>query len=142
MPPLLIFVSTSAAVGGRGGAAILPPLCSFHSACCNRKKMGGAAMAPLVSLHIFSGLAQFCKKPCNPIFNILQKSCSSCHRSGSMFCSAGRGNRTHDLLYKKCRFRHWHTQSMTVNFAHAESKTPKILKPCGRTTQLSTGLHC
>jgi hypothetical protein len=23
-------------------------------------------------LHIFFGLAQFCKKPCNPVFNVLQ----------------------------------------------------------------------
>ncbi len=29
------------------------------------------ALVSLVFLHIFCGLAQFCKKPCNPVFNVL-----------------------------------------------------------------------
>jgi len=30
------------------------------------------ALVSLVFLHTFFGLAQFCKKPCNPVFNVLQ----------------------------------------------------------------------
>ncbi len=30
------------------------------------------ALVSLVFLHPFFGLAQFCKKPCNPVFNVLQ----------------------------------------------------------------------
>jgi hypothetical protein len=47
MPALVFFFAVLAATGRKWGAA-------------------------LVSLPTFSGLAQFCKKPCNPVFNVLQ----------------------------------------------------------------------
>jgi len=74
MPPLDIFLSTFAAVGGRGGAA-MPPLVFFSAVlAATGRRLGVPPWPPLCLCTPFSSLAQFCKKPCNPVFNILQKS--------------------------------------------------------------------
>ncbi len=38
------------------------------------------ALVSLVFLHTFFGLAQFCKRPCNPVFDVLQFFKNDCTR--------------------------------------------------------------
>ncbi len=75
--PPCVFSAKFVAGGGRGGGPRCSPLCFFRVFAA-----WGAEHAPpnelcralvsLVFLHTFFGLAQFCKKPCNPVFNVLQ----------------------------------------------------------------------
>jgi len=108
-------------------------------------------------LHTFFDLVQFCKKPCNPVFNVLQffKKCEEhfvvlplpmfredvlqhfTRRYGNLHLPAGAGvlifgmpsgTEKEGLLFKFT--------------ADTKLKRAQFLKPCGRTTQFSARVHC
>ncbi len=112
------------------------------------------ALVSLVFLHTFFSLAQFCKKPCNPVFNFLQFFNSV--KNVLLFfiasvlgtCSGHWGIETHDLPAGNVTLtigiipgiEKW---SLFFTFiADTMSKRAKIKKPCSRTPQFSAELHC
>ncbi len=115
------------------------------------------ALVSLVFLQTFFGLAQFYKKPCNPVFNVLQVFKKICRT----FCCKVRKDylsplfRTTGEGYERTTWPGGNVVLTTSNPSNSEeegvvfqfiadrkSKTEKIKKPCGRTTQFSAGLHC
>jgi hypothetical protein len=107
-------------------------------------------------LHTFFELAQFCKKPCNLVFNVLLEFFYKknvllffiASVSGHIFCIAGarvqprtspRGKVALSIVIPS------DTEQGGLFFkfiADTKSERIKNLKPCSRTTQFSTGLHC
>ncbi len=73
------------------------------------KKPPNELCPALVSLCLFAhlfffALAQFCKKPCNPVFDVLQFFKKLC----TCFCICRRGNWTHDLPCRTRSIDHGH----------------------------------
>jgi hypothetical protein len=77
------------------------------------------ALVWLVFLHTFFGLAQFCKKPCNPVFNVLQSfknnwtinkiiCCSSMPMLWAIELSSRPGYLPQDFPCRKHNTNHWH----------------------------------
>ncbi len=100
--------------GGRNGPH---PCVLFRSACCNRKKMGVPRWPPLCLCTPFPALHSSARNHATRFSMFFKKVeehsvVLQCHGSGSLFCTAGRRNQTHDLCSlscSKCRSKHWHT---------------------------------